>query len=149
MGNNIMRPAYNFEPKYRVTMLTREEWTKEPGSPRSGKGLVWYTDGSRMQEEGAGCGVYEQSLGRRLSMSVGKYVTVFQAKIYAVLACAYETQTNVISEKYIGICSDSHAALKALQADKTMSPLVRQCHRAFNDISTYCSVGVFWVPRHS
>jgi hypothetical protein len=28
MGNDIMRPAYNFEPKYRVVMLTREEWTK-------------------------------------------------------------------------------------------------------------------------
>jgi hypothetical protein len=49
MGNDIMRPVYNFEPKYRVDMLTREEWTKGPGSPPVVKGLIWYTDGSRMQ----------------------------------------------------------------------------------------------------
>jgi hypothetical protein len=51
-----MRPAYeyNFEPKYRVVMLTREEWTKGPGSLPVAKGLVWYTDGSRMQGGGGG-----------------------------------------------------------------------------------------------
>jgi hypothetical protein len=49
MGNDIMRPTYNFEPKYRVNMLNREEWTKGPGSPPVVKGLVWYTDGSRTQ----------------------------------------------------------------------------------------------------
>jgi hypothetical protein len=44
-----MRPGSNFEIKYRVTMLTGEEWTREPGTPPTGKGLIWYTDGSRMQ----------------------------------------------------------------------------------------------------
>jgi hypothetical protein len=31
MGNDSMRPAYNFEPKYRFTILTREDWTNGPG----------------------------------------------------------------------------------------------------------------------
>jgi len=31
MGFDVMRPAYNFEPQYRVTMLTREDWTKATG----------------------------------------------------------------------------------------------------------------------
>jgi hypothetical protein len=75
MGNDIMRPAYNFEPKYRVIMLTREEWTKGPGSPPVVKGLVWYTDGSRTQVGSAGAGVYGQSLGTRFSISLGKYVS--------------------------------------------------------------------------
>jgi hypothetical protein len=52
MGNDIMRQAYNFEPKCRVDMLAREEWTKGPGSPPVVKGLIWYTDGSRMQGGG-------------------------------------------------------------------------------------------------
>jgi len=37
-----MRPVFNFEPKYRVTMLTREEWTKGTGTPplvKSSSGL--------------------------------------------------------------------------------------------------------------
>jgi hypothetical protein len=82
----------------------------------------------------SGAGVYGQSLGRRLSISLGKYVTVFQAVIYATLACVHEIQVNFRSEKHISICSDSQAALKALQAAKT-SPLLRQCQRALNDIS--------------
>jgi hypothetical protein len=66
-------------------MLTREEWTKGSGSPPVIKGLVWYTDGSRMQGGRAGAGIYGQSLVRTLSISVGKYVTVFQAEIRRLL----------------------------------------------------------------
>jgi hypothetical protein len=28
MGVNVMSPAFNLEPSYRVTMLAREEWTR-------------------------------------------------------------------------------------------------------------------------
>jgi len=61
---------------------------------------------------------------RRLSISAGEFAGVFQAEIYAVLACAYEIQTNVRPGKYVSICPDSQVALEALQAAKT-SPLVR------------------------
>jgi hypothetical protein len=70
MGVDVMKPAFNLEPKYRVTMLTREDWTKGTGTPPVVKGLVWFTDGSKMRE-GARAGVYGQSLGRRLSFSMG------------------------------------------------------------------------------
>jgi len=59
MGVDGMRPAYNFEPQYRVTMLTREDWAKATGAPPTVKGLVWFTDGSKMRD-GAGAGVYGQ-----------------------------------------------------------------------------------------
>ena len=71
-----MRPVYNLEPKYRVTMLAREEWTRSPGTPPAVKGLAWYTDGSR-----TGVGVYGQSVNRRLSIPLGKHATVFQAEV--------------------------------------------------------------------
>jgi hypothetical protein len=58
-------------------------------------------------------------LGRRHSISLGKHVTVFQAEVYVILACVYEIQINVSPEKYATICSDSHAALQALQAATT------------------------------
>jgi hypothetical protein len=41
-----------------------------------------------------------------------------------ILACVYEIETQDQPEKYISICSDSQAALKALQAAKITSPLV-------------------------
>jgi ribonuclease HI len=73
---------------------------------------------------------------------------VFQAKIYAILACAHEIQSQNRPEKYVSICSDSQEALKALQAVR-MSPLVQQCQRALNDISTRHAVGLYWVPGHA
>ena len=30
---DVMRPSFNLKPKYRVTMLTTEKWTREPGTP--------------------------------------------------------------------------------------------------------------------
>ena len=39
-------------------------------------------------------------------------------------------------------------ALKALQAIRT-SPLVQQCQKALNDISTRHAVVLYWVPGHS
>jgi hypothetical protein len=85
MGVDIMKPVFNLEPKYRVTVLTREEWTRSPGTPPVVKGLVWFTDGFRT-EEGTWAGVYGQSVKRMLSISLGKHTTVFQAEVYAILA---------------------------------------------------------------
>ena len=80
-------------------------------------------DGSRTAE-GSRAGVYGQSADRRLSISLGKHATVFQAEVYAILVCVHKTDTQDQPEKYVSICSDSQTALKALQAAKTMSPLV-------------------------
>jgi ribonuclease HI len=105
-------------------------------------------DGSRTAE-GTGAGVYGQSVNRRLSIPLGKHATVFQAEVYAILACAHEIAAQDRPEKYISICSDSQAALKALQAAKTTSPLVRQCQQALNDISARHAMGLYWVPGHA
>jgi hypothetical protein len=104
--------------------VTKEEWTKGPETPPVVEGLVWFADGSRI-EEGTRAGVYRQSVGKRLCISLGRHVTVFQAEIYAILAYAYEIQMNGRPNKYVSICSDSQVALKAFQTAKTTSPLVR------------------------
>jgi len=85
-------------------MLTREVWTRGPKSPPAVKGPIWYTDGSKTWS-GAGAAVYVQSLGTGLIISLERYATVFQAEIYAILACVYKIQTNIRSQKYISICS--------------------------------------------
>jgi hypothetical protein len=113
------------------------------------KGPVWFTDGSRTAE-GTGAGFYGQSVNRRLSIPLGKHATVFQAVVYTILACGHEIDTQDRPEKYsyIGICSDSQVALKALQAATTTSPLVRQCQQALNDMPTRHVVRLYWVPGH-
>jgi hypothetical protein len=147
MWVDVMRPAFSFKPKYRVTMLTWDDWTKGNGAPPAVKGFVWFTDGSKMRD-GTEAGVYGQSVGRRLSFFLFFYVTVFQVEIYAVLACVYEIQFQNRPEKYMSILSDSQAALKALQAVRT-SPLVQQCQKALNDISTRHVVGLCWERGHT
>ena len=81
--------------------------------------------------------------------SPGKHTAVFQAEVYAILACVHETETQDRPDKYVSVFSDSQVALKALQAAKAMSPLVWQCQNMLNDISTRHSVGLYWVPGHA
>ena len=99
--------------------------------------------------EGTGAGVYGQSVNRRLSIPPGKHATVFQAEVYAILACALEIEAQDWPEKYVSICSDNQVALKALQVAKTTSPLVHQCQQVLNNISAWHAVVLYWVPGHA
>ena len=96
MGVDVMRLAFNSEPKYRVTMLTREDCIRGTGTPPVVEGLIWFTDGSKT-EDGTGAGVYGQSVGRRLSFSLGRDV---------ILVSAHEIQFQGRPEKHVSICSD-------------------------------------------
>jgi len=49
----------------------------------------------------------------------------YQTEAYALLAHVYEIQIQGRAENYVSIWADSQAALEALQADKTPSPLVQ------------------------
>jgi hypothetical protein len=44
---DVMKPVYSFHPKYRITTLTRDAWTRGHGTHPAVKGLVWYADGSK------------------------------------------------------------------------------------------------------
>jgi ribonuclease HI len=101
-------------------MLTREKWARGPGTPAV-KGLVLFTDGSRTARE-SGAGFYGQSANRRLSISLGNHATVFQAEVYAILACVHEIETHDRPENCVSICSDSQAALKRFRLLKPRLP---------------------------
>jgi ribonuclease HI len=96
--------------------------------------------------EGTRAVFYGHSLGRRLSISLGMYATVFQAEVYAILACVFEIQAQVRPEKFVSICSDSQVALKALHIAKMTSPLVQLCQKT---VSTQHTVELYWVPGHA
>jgi hypothetical protein len=52
-------------------------------------------------KEWPGAGVYGHSVGRRFSISLGRYATDFHAEIYAILACAHEIQLHGRPEKHV------------------------------------------------
>ena len=101
--------------------------------------------------EGTGAGVYGQSVDRRLGISLGKHATVSQAEVlvYAILDRVHEIETQDRPEKYISICSDNQAPLKALQAANTSSALLRQCQKVLKVFSTRHTVGLYWVTGHA
>jgi hypothetical protein len=100
-------------------------------------------------EGGTGAGIYGQSISRRPRLPLGQYATVFQAKVFAILACAHDIAAHGLPGKHVSIHSDSQAALKALRAIRTTSPLFHQCQEVLNDISTWHAVGLYWVPGHA
>ena len=55
----------------------------------------------------------------------------------------------MLVQRNMSVWTDSHAALKAFQAATTTSPFVRECQKAFNDISPGHTVGTYWVPVHA
>jgi hypothetical protein len=98
---------------------------------------------------GEGAGVYLQSVGRSFSLPLGRHATVFQTEVLAILACAHDIKIHGTTEKHESICSDILAALKALEAVRTMSPFVPQCQEALNDISARHAAGRYLVPGHT
>jgi hypothetical protein len=84
MRTDGIRPAFNFESNYRVTMLTREEWTRGSFTPPAVKGLVWYREGFSTPG-GTGAGVYWQSLGRRLSYDISTQHAVVSFRSLVIL----------------------------------------------------------------
>ena len=137
-----MKPVNNLESKYRVTILARKEWTRSPGTPRVVKRLVWYTDGSRTAE----AWVYGQSVNRRLSIPLGKHATVFQAEVYAILACVHEIelridQRNTSAFALIG-GSESASSCQDVSFGTSVPADV-------NDISARHAVRLYWVSGHA
>ena len=99
-------------------------------------------------EEGSGAGLCLDGSSREMHIPLGKHSTVFQAEITAIQACALENRAAGYRGKRICICSDSQAALNALDRGKINSRLVRDCRDALQDLADLNEVTLIWVPGH-
>ena len=88
--------------------------------------LIWFTDGSRANS-GTGSGIFGIRPNRSLNFPLGKFATVFQTEIHAILQCACENIRRAYKHKRILIFSDSQAALKVLSSPEVTSGLVAEC----------------------
>ncbi|CAH1974332.1 unnamed protein product [Acanthoscelides obtectus] len=139
-------PKYRFNRKFIVEYPTREEWDAGSRGLSEVSGQVWYTDGS-VTEEGSGAGV--SGPRTRLSLPLGEYTTIFQAEIFAILACVSHILEEGGPRRRITILSDSQAAMKALSACKITSSLVLQCREALDCLAARHPVSLIWVPGHA
>ena len=69
----------------RVTMLTREVWTRGHRTPVV-KGLIWFTVGSKMAGGARGWGLWTIR-GKKVQYPC-------RAELYAILACVYEIESK-------------------------------------------------------
>lgn len=81
------------------------------------------------------------------SVPLGRFASVFQAEIYAIIACA-EMAEHLTSTGEMVIYSDSQAALKALGRDETTSAIVKECKEALKRLAERADLTLAWVPGH-
>jgi ribonuclease HI len=113
----------------------------------SGDEITCYTDGSFCDNR-SGAGVFSDTLKIEESYSLGAYTTVFQAEVYAILACSDNRQKARLQNETIQILLDSKAALMALSSSKISLLIVMQCWSSLQVLSTSNRVRLSWVPGH-
>jgi hypothetical protein len=74
--------------------------------------------------------VYCYGTRRKLSFSLGQYITVFQAEVYTIKAGTVENLDRNYKNRNIYILSDSKAAIKALGKYQITSKLAWDCHQS-------------------
>jgi ribonuclease HI len=93
-------------------------------------------------------GVFSEKLDRKAFLALGTFATVFQAEVYAIMACSDYCLREFMTGKTICTCSDSRAALLALRSHTVSSRLVLQCRDSLQGLPIQNRVQLFWVPGH-
>lgn len=141
---DCMEARPNMDIPYETEQTSRRMWSSGGLTLPSGS-ICFFTDGSKMGDL-TGSGIYGP--GTNISISMGKWPTVFQAEVYAIYACALLCLKRKYRHAKIGIFSDSQAALLALKAAKIESKLVWECINTLRELSRKNKVTLFWVPGH-
>jgi ribonuclease HI len=145
MRSDYTIPVYRHS-KILSVITDRDYWrNKDPVFPEGA--LIWFTDGSRA-DSGIGSGIFGIRPNRRFSFPLGKFATVFQTEMHAILQCACENIRRAYKNNWILIFSDSQAALKALSSPKMTSGLVAECLDVLSALASLNEVTPVWVPGH-
>ena len=91
-------PVY-YHSKIFSVIIDWDYWRNEdPVFPEDA--LIWFTDSSRANS-GTGSGIFGLRPNRSFSFHLGKFATVFQTEIYAILQCAWENIRRAYKNKWI------------------------------------------------
>lgn len=135
----------DFEKPFTITILERDEWTMDKLLLEANT-QTWYTDGSKM-DTGTGSGIYGPNT--RISVSLGKSSSIFQAELEAIRMCGQHLLNRKPKGQRFAILSDSQAAIRAIHRVGSSSRLVQECVATLKELSTHNKVRICWVPGHS
>ena len=112
-----------------------------------------YTDGSGIDDSfGGGLVVFNKkalpnSVILQEAYNLGRDSSVFQGEVYSIMRAASWIARNCVY-KDVTICSDSQAALLALNRPRTISTLVTNTRKALNAACGTNSVTLWWIKSH-
>lgn len=86
--------------------------------------------------------------GIDISIPMGRWPTVFQAEIQAILECSSICLSRNYRHSNICIMSDSQAALNALKSSTCTSKHVWECVQSLQNLASRNQVNLYWVPGH-
>ena len=146
LKSDRMAVEYNFFKPFNVDLGCREDWISRTHQ-RTGRGVVWYTDGSK-REDGVGAAAWLSGRSIELVFSMELCTSIFLAEVRAISECVNYMLSENMSNQVITICTDSRAALGALNGVKIKSREVRRCLANLVTLSESNRVTLCWVPGH-
>ncbi|KAJ8949905.1 hypothetical protein NQ318_010539 [Aromia moschata] len=121
MLQDSVEPTICPSPKLGIQTPSRDDWDNTNNAICQ-NGIIWFTDGSKIGDKaGTGKG---QNHEDKIILCPRVISSVFQAEIYAILACGMEILKTAPKRRTIQICTDSQAALMAIESSKVKSRLV-------------------------
>lgn len=136
-----------FEKFFRLRIPTDRNWNTS--DVHSTSDIVWYTDGSKDSNDETGSGwCAEKELTVWGYKRLGSYATVFQAEVSAIQECVNYMLTSNITNTAIAICTDSRAALLALDGCQFTSLTAWNCKRRIDELGKRNILTLWWVPGH-
>ncbi|XP_074039464.1 uncharacterized protein [Leptinotarsa decemlineata] len=145
MPSDEMLSQYSFGKNFKTIITGREAWK---GGPPLNAEIAFYTDGSKT-EEGVGARICITKAKTKVSLSLGKKVTIFQAETATIRHCAEELLRQEFKEKTIAIYSDSQAAIKAINSMQVNSKLVWNCLEKLQELGRQTGLSLAWVPSYT
>ena len=138
------------ECQFAVNVITRTQWEQQGSPVASSSEVVCYTDGSHIQKR-TGSGYFVSNpaaLWKEACFPLGRYATVMQAEVHAILQVAYDLRASAPLQTPVNIYIDCLSAIQALTSEEPQFQLVRECAGALNDLGQMGPLTLHWIPAH-
>ena len=138
----------NWQKQYKLNTDSYKE-----GTPEWDGDIFVYTDGSKDTEGKTGAGAVIYDCDKKIIISnkwhLGRFATVFQAEVYAIMQAANMLRDKEYTNKKIVVHSDSRAALQAIDGNNVTSTIVGNAISSLNIIDPSNTVELRWIKGHA
>lgn len=116
-------------------------------SERRRTDVTIFTDGSRIDEK-AGAGIFSEDLNLDCHLSLGKYTSVYQAEMLAVMYVLDHLMESRVMGKDVLIALDNQAVIKCMQQTEFNTSLALECVLKLNACASVNKLTLAWVRGH-